>query len=118
MGVYSGVNTVTGGMGEEIFVLFRDESFENKTEKTDSHHIVVTDFEQGQDILGLYDTTLDELSLKQVGADTHIFDGDDLLAVLRSVNTNDLSNTEITIESPKFEDLSPSVSMSWESPTF
>ena len=120
VGVYSGVSTLTGGMGEDIFVLFRDESFDHKNVKTDSHHIVVTDFEQGQDTLGLHDTTLDALSLKQVGADTHIFDGDDLLAVLNSINTGELSTAEITAESLRFgdvspRDLSPTVLISWDS---
>ncbi|MEM9218387.1 MAG: calcium-binding protein [Cyanobacteria bacterium P01_F01_bin.150] len=100
--VYEGNSTVTGGRGEDLFILHREKEPGGDENSQDLHHLVITDFEQERDAIMLFDADVDGLNVEQVGVNTHIFDGDDLLVVLESVDRNNFIPIEIWFEEPYF----------------
>ena len=91
-----GVNKVTGGKGNDIFRLEPFSTIQRISvfPTPDDGHVVITDFEPGEDSFELVGVTFEDLTLIQNGSDTQIFIGDDLLAVVQDTRKDSLSASD------------------------
>ena len=70
----TGIDMITGGEGEDVFALTKGDGYDT-----------IIDFNDGEDKIIMYwEITDDDLDLliTNVGRDAHIYNGDDLLAVV------------------------------------
>ncbi|MBF2050492.1 cadherin-like domain-containing protein [Leptolyngbya sp. NK1-12] len=79
----TGNNRLTGGQGRDRFGL-----------EAGAGRSLITDFQDGQDRLGLVGFSFGELEITQRGRNTLIRSGDDLLAILSGVQPNQLTRAD------------------------
>ena len=68
----TGIDMITGGEGEDVFALTKGDGYDT-----------IIDFNKGEDKIIMYWEIIDDdLLITNVGRDAHIYNGDDLLAVV------------------------------------